>query len=294
MPRSIKIICAMLVLGLMLCNAQDSAEPSDQPAAAAANSDTTNAIAVVGKPFSAIKYSRTVKVLPDGKQQFIRNEQYPVQLARDSKGRVLLQTMHVQPECDQPESPKPPICPYWLLLIFDPAKQTMTHWVEGEFSGGGTVIIQMTPAQITEAAELTLNVHQNLNEPDAEDSSVTWKSLGQKEIEGVTATGVRTTTMHPPEYPGKTPTKTIHEVWVSTEMKLVIRVIDGNPHGVETISGLEHLSQSPDPSLFIPHPREGFVIYYGNLHPPGADYYFKRKPDYANGDIRDLAEWEVK
>jgi hypothetical protein len=170
----------------------------------------------------------------------------------------------------------------------------MPHWGEGEFSGGGTVIIQMTPTQIAKAEELTLNVHQNLNEPDAEDSSVTWKSLGQKEIEGVTATGVRTTTVHPPEYPGKTPTKTIHEVWVSTEMKLVIRVIDGNPHGVETISGLEHISQSSDPSLFIPHPREGPVMYYGNLHPQGADYYFKRKLEYADGDIRNLAEWEVK
>jgi len=287
-------ICALLALGLMTCKAQNAVEQSDPPAPAASDAETTSALAVTGQPFSAIKYSRTVKIMPDGKQQFIRNEQYPVQLARDSKGRILLQTMHVQPECDQPESPKPPICPYWLLLLFDPGAQTMTHWVEGEFGGGGTVIIQLTPAQIEEAAELTLNVHQNLSEPDAEDSSVTWKSLGQKEIEGVTATGVRTTTLHPPEYPGNAPTKTIHEVWVSTEMRLVLRVIDGNPHGVETISGLEHLSRSPDPSLFIPHPHEGRVIYHGNLHPPGADYYSKRKPDYADGDIRNLAAWEVK
>ena len=59
MPRSIKIICALLVFGVMVCKAQSTVEQSDQSAAAAANSDTANAIAVVGQPFSAIKYSRT-------------------------------------------------------------------------------------------------------------------------------------------------------------------------------------------------------------------------------------------
>ena len=294
MPRSIKILCAMLVFGLMTGQAQNSVEQSDPSATATSTPDTMNANAVTGHPFSAIKYSRTVKIMPDGKQQFIRNERYPVQLGRDSKGRVLLQTMGVQPECDQPELPEPPKCPVWDHLLFDPVAQTMTHWTGGEIGGGGTVIIELSPEQVAEANELTLNIHQNMNEPNSEDSSVTWKSLGQKEIEGVTAAGVRTTTVHPAEYPGKAPTRTIHEVWVSTEMKLVIQVIDGDPQGEETISGLEHISQTPDPSLFIPHPREGYVIYYGNQHPPGADYYFKSRPGDASGDLRDLAEWEVK
>jgi hypothetical protein len=32
---------------------------------------------VLGHPFAAIKYARRVRVLPDGKHKFIRNERYP-------------------------------------------------------------------------------------------------------------------------------------------------------------------------------------------------------------------------
>jgi hypothetical protein len=91
-------------------------------------------------------------------------------------------------------------------------------------------------------------------------------------------------------------------------MKLVLQVIDGDPRGVETISGLEHLSQSPDPSMFTP--VGGVIFHFGKPHPPGAEFsrgefYFKEGPGVwnggddmrdwdADGDIRDLGEWEVK
>ncbi len=310
MPRTIKILCAMLFFGLMTGLAQDPMEPGDQPPAATTEPVTTGALAILGQPFSAIKYSRTVKIMPDGTQQVIRNEQYSVQVARDAKGRVLLQTgpFELAGECNQQDFPKSPKCAGWGMLLYDPGTQTMNHWaVVGPKFVFYQVIIQMTPVQVAEAEELTLNIHQNMNQPEEEDSSVTWESLGQKQIEGVTATGVRTTTEQLPESSGKAPSKTIHEVWVSQEMKLVLRVIDGDPHGVETISGLEHLSLSPDPSMFIPD--GGVVMRFGLSDLPGeaysgGEFHFKNRPgawgdgdgpDWsADGDIRDLAEWEVK
>jgi len=192
MPRTIRILCAMLVLGLMTGLAQSAVEPSDpsaaeeKPTATASEPETTGAAAVVGQPFSAIKYSRTVRILPDGTQQFIRNEQYSVQVARDAKGRVLLQTgpfeHHGHEECDKQELPKSPKCGSWGMLLFDPVAQIMNHWaVVGPKFVFYQVIIQMTPEQIADVEELTLNIHQDMNKPEEEDSNVTWKSLGQKE-----------------------------------------------------------------------------------------------------------------
>jgi hypothetical protein len=43
-------------------------------------------------------------MLPDGKKQFIKNERYPVQIARDSEGRLMMQYIDsnaLAPECDQ-------------------------------------------------------------------------------------------------------------------------------------------------------------------------------------------------
>jgi hypothetical protein len=35
-------------------------------------------------------------------------------------------------------------------------------------------------------------------------------------------------------------------------MNLIVRVIDGDPHGLQRIWGLEKISLQPDPSLFLP------------------------------------------
>ena len=100
-------------------------------------------------------------------------------------------------------------------------------------------------------------------------------------MEGVAVTGVRTTTVLPAGYKGnQTPVTTIHEVWSSEAMKLVIRVIDGDPNKEVTISGLEHLSRAPDPSLF--HPPDGYRITPSD------------RSEYVDYDITLLAEWGVK
>ena len=81
-------------------------------------SDSGKAL-VVGHPFSAIKYARRVRVLPDGKQQFLSNERYPIRIARDADGRLTMQiidTAGLYPECDRLDILVPPICPSGAFL----------------------------------------------------------------------------------------------------------------------------------------------------------------------------------
>ena len=74
--------------------------------------------------------------------------------------------------------------------------------------------------------------------------------------------------------------KRIHEEWRSEEMRLVLRVIDGDPSGIEKISGFEHMSLSPDSSLFtIPGD-------YELQHPDSVG-------EYVDGDLRSLSHWAV-
>jgi hypothetical protein len=48
------------------------------------------------------------------------------------------------------------------------------------------------------------------------------------------------------------PKPTIHEVWTSAQMHLVLKVVDGDPHGDEVVSGLDHISLTPKSELFTP------------------------------------------
>ena len=131
-----------------------------------------------------------------------------------------------------------------------------------------------------------MNVQKDAREIDGEEREVIRENLGQKEIKGVSATGVRWTTAIPTGVPGQKATIThIHEVWTSTGLKMVIKVIDRDPRDEETITGLEHISRAPDPSLF--HPPDGYKIW---------DWKVSRwiHSSTADGDIRDLVEWQVK
>jgi hypothetical protein len=234
--------CAMLVFGLAIFDAQRASGQSNQPADPESPLTTTIPAVVRGQSFSATKYVRKVKTLPDGKQQFIRNEIYPVQVARDSDGRIRVQVVgaHPQPECDQPASRVPPPCPSWNVILFDPVTQTITHWAEGEMGGHAAVVIKLSAGQVEDIENSTSALPEVATKAQPEGPAVTTEDLGEKVVEGVSATGVRTTTVLPAGYSGnKMPITTIHEAWTSTEMKLIIKIIDGDPRKEETLTGLE-------------------------------------------------------
>jgi len=246
-----------LFVVLMTLYAYMAAGQNSQPHTAVNDQGSSTAIMVTGQAFSAIKYSRKVRVLSDEKKQFIRNEHYPVQLARDSEGRVRRQNLeNPLPECAQPTMPVPPICPGWGVYLFDPVAHTAATWTEGERAMHGAVFTLLSSAQMEEVERSTSVVPIDELKFDSELASIKTEQLGEKVIEGVRATGMRTTMVYPIGHSGnKAPITRIHEVWTSAEMRLVIRTIDGDPNGEESVSGLEKISLDPDPGLFQPPDR---------------------------------------
>lgn len=67
----------------------------------------------------------------------------------------------------------------------------------------------------------------------------------------MTATGTRTTTIRSLDRAGaQIRAVHIHEVRVSEPMQLIMRIIDGDPTGEETIAGLDHFSFGDHSELF--------------------------------------------
>jgi hypothetical protein len=155
----------------------------------------------------------------------------------------------------------------------------MWHWSDGEFGDQRQmVLIDLREDQVAEAERETSVLQKPPDDSPADGVSV--RDLGERNIGGVEATGVRTTVKQK-EPDGRTGLR-IHEVWSSAKMHLVLMVIDGNPIGEETISGLLKISLTPDPSLFRP-PSERILRHW------------KDSSRYATDDISDLLpNWPVK
>lgn len=249
--------------------------------AAAQESQTEKTTVVATRPFSAIKFVRTVRVLPDGKQRFIRNQRYPILIARDAKGRVRMQDLDsdsVLPECDKPTELVPPLCPAWGVFVVDPAAHTVSHWVEGETGAREFVEMPLSPANLERTVHATSDLPDIPPDFDLEDGVVTKTKLGTELIEGISAAGTRITIVSPPGHSGTSvPVIRIHEVWISHPFNLIVRVIDGDPSGIETVWGLEKISLSPDPSLFQP--------------PPGYRLIHQRSDVWAEHDFDLLESW---
>lgn len=269
--RAIAVLAAILQLSTICAVAQ----------AFEAEKTVTVDSLVATRPFSAIKYARTVRVLQDGKQQFIRNQRYPILIARDAKGKVRMQDVDsdsLLPECDKPTQLLPPPCPAWSVFVVDPVEQTVSHWVEGEAGARETVEMPLSPANLERTIHSTSALPEIPPDFDPEDGVVTQTKLGTKLVEGVSATGKRITIVYPLGHSGgNAPSTRIHEVWVSPSLNLIVRVIDGDPSGVETIWGLEKISLHPDPSLFRP--------------PPGYQSLHQRSDVWAEHDFDLLDSW---
>lgn len=239
---------------------------------------------LVGHPFSAIKYAWHVRVLPDGKQQFIRNDRYPIQIARDATGKLRMQEIDdndLDPDCDQPTKMVPPPCPAWTVFVVDPGAHTVSHWPEGEFAAHVALAMPLSQSNLERTIRSTSELPEVPAEVDSDASRVSTTNLGRKLIDGVTAVGVRTTVVYPVGHSGnKAPLTRIHEVWVSPDLKLIVRVVDGDPQGIETVSGLREISLHPDPSLF--------------QAPPGYEMQHQVSDVWAEHDFDSLESWFAK
>ena len=246
-------------------------------AARAQEGDPYSPAIVTGQAFSAVRYSRTVRVEPNGRRAIVR-EGHRVLMARDREGRIYMASQGMaDKQCDLPSLGKLPVCDFWGPLLLDLGAKTIWHWTDGEI-GDKEQLVQMglRDDQFADAQRLTSELPKPL--PDAAEPGVTVQSLGERNFKGIRAIGVRTTVMR--AGPDGKPASTIHEVWTSAKMRLVLRVVDGDPQGEETISGLTAISLTPDAKLFQ-LPERRFPRHWEERDTRG----------YADTDVRNLGEW---
>ncbi len=275
-------VFAALLVGAALSGARGSVAQAVPSAESKAASDVETPGIITGHPFSAISFVKTVRNLPNGKQQFLRYDNLPFQIARDSQGRVRIQDVNGV-GCEPPTTLIFAPCHAWSVYVFDPAMRILTKWVEGDVAGDGAVRVNLSNQQVKSGETSTSVMPEDHYQPDETATSVTTAKLGEKMIGKIRATGVRTTVVYPAGYSGnKTPITIIHEVWISKEMGLIVRVIDGNPQGEETIAGLKCVSLSPDLESF--EPPAGRRIFR---------WYDKKSQKYADHQIQYLENWFV-
>lgn len=234
------------------------------------------------QPFSALSYVRTFAVEADGTRRFLRNERYPIRIARNAVGCLRMDYVeNPQDACARLDVLEPAPCIDRPVAVFDLTHAVVTHWSEGERGYPGPVVIRLTPSQVEDAKLDTsaMQVPPTATSSDEQDLRV--EVLGEKVIEGLRVIGVRETrTVRVSD--SRPPAQTIHEVWVSPELKVVVQVIDGNPRKQLIIAGLDHVHRQVDDSFFQPVP--GYR----------AAFYSQDTRDLAKEDIRYLSFWFVQ
>lgn len=241
--------------GVLICFAltvpNGAARAWGQKELAATRSQASEGVtgAIPDRPFSATKYAMRVRVLPDGKLRFLGNERYPTKIARDAQGRIMMQTVdpeELSPECDELRLLSPPPCPSWTVFVIDPVAHTVAHWTEGERAAHIVVDMPISDSNLEQAIRSTSNLPAPLAGFSTDEGDVKTVDFGSRVIDGVVAHGVRTIL----ENRASHRLTRIHEVWIAAEMNLIVRVVDGDPNGTETVWGLKKVSLHPDPALF--------------------------------------------
>jgi hypothetical protein len=233
-------------------------------------------MSVTGQPFSAIRYHRVLRHDAGGQTTTVA-DQPQMMVARDTDGRIFITTSDAQTNapCDLPGTNGVPICNQWSITIFDPIAATLWHWGIGEIDYKRNLVEwSLDSSQLVECQNiLTPPSPPNPHEAGSGNSV---EDLGEQIIQGLLAHGFRTVTSHQTET--SKPDVTIHEVWISNKFGLVMKAVDGDPSGEETISGLENVTLTPAVDLFkLP---EGRVLFQHD------DPTFKGYRDY-------LAYWLV-
>lgn len=225
---------------------------------------------VTGAPYTATAVTETTQVLPDGNRIVNKME---TQLARDSQGRTRRQeTMgNVGPLATN--APKmafindPVGDTHYILDLTNKTAEVMKMPPLGHGPGrASTMVVGPGIAKSTAGTEVgtvtetkkiiiagdgagvTRRVLVNPNE----DGDVKTESLGTQTIEGVSATGTRTTRTIPAgEIGNERPIEITSEVWTSPDLQTVVLSKRNDPRMGETVYKLTNIQRAdPDPSLF--------------------------------------------
>ncbi|QBE64722.1 hypothetical protein [Pseudoduganella lutea] len=214
----------LMVLLAAFVSAPTSAANDTAAAPAVQNTRQASGSLVIERPYSAIQTVTIRRLLADG-DEFTR--QTVTRLYRDSAGRTRRDTLDGDGELD-----------HSVITGADGATIFLDHKNE-LISGGGAG--RQAPALDREAGQAPAS-------PAGRARAAAVEQLGQRDIEGVTATG--RITRHPAGRDGED-IEVTSEVWYAEELKLALYRKHSDPRFGESTIELSELDRSePDPALF--------------------------------------------
>lgn len=185
---------------------------------------------VTGAPYSAVETTQFEQTLAGGNQI---SRQEDVKVFRDSQGRVRTERTFTRQGSTMSRtmiSIFDPVAGYSYLL--DPSKST-------------AVKISLPPSH---AAQMGRQ-----RSPRANAAARQTDNLGTQTVNGVNATGTRTTeTLAAGAIGNAQPIQIVREVWVSNDLKVPVMIRSSDPRFGNTVMQLTNIVQAePDASLFL-------------------------------------------
>jgi len=173
---------------------------------------------VTGVPFTGTETMQAEQTLADG-NQIQRSDS--TKIYRDSAGRVRTETTAQSRT---------------MITIFDPVAGYVAH---------------LDPSTST-ADKMTLPANPPPGNPPQGPGTVATQDLGSKTINGLVATGTRTTITIPAGTFGNTQAlQIVRDVWISTDLQIPVLVTSTDPQrGTSTMQLTSAVRGEPDASLF--------------------------------------------
>lgn len=198
---------------------------------------------VAGAPFSAVVKTQSVTVFADGNRIVRTNT---VHYFRDGQGRT---------RTERGEAPNV------LITIHDPVggeryfvrpQNKVVIAIKG--SAGDAVPPGMAQSLEDSAPFALLGFHMGIGATPTTESSASTTSLGQKTINGVTATGTRLVRNIPSGVLGnEKPITSTLDRWVSADLGIPVQITQKSSIGGELTLNLGQVARAePDPTLFTP------------------------------------------
>jgi hypothetical protein len=205
---------------------------------------------IAGAPYSGVEVVESTQTLANGN---VISHKTETTIYRDSVGRV-------RPEVTVTPRPRPgqttAEAPHTSITIHDPVARVTRELNSATKTGReipmprgrGGVGAGARPA----ASTTTPRAGRGTPGTVPANPNVVHETLAMTTINGVQATGTRVTRTVPAGQMGNTqPFQTVHESWISADLKVPVLVKDTDPRSRTTTRQLINITRSePDPSLF--------------------------------------------
>ena len=188
---------------------------------------------VTGAPYSAVETTQSQETLSDG-NQITRQSQ--VKVYRDNDGRVRTERTFTARGSSTPQTE---------ITIFDP--------VGGNFYSLNPQKNTATQHALPSASDASQRQPRAMHEQNSSRPQPVKENLGVQNINGLAATGTRTTMTIPAGAIGNANAiQIVREVWVSNDLKVPLMIKSSDPRFGTTVMQLTNVVQSaPDASLFV-------------------------------------------